>query len=96
MNRRRERLSLELAQKRLKEIVAQLRDMEAELAKLSGSLPAATRMFEARAELGGVIRTVQTDLIADALTTLDRAAHRGIDELRSQFLQRQQWLRRNL
>jgi hypothetical protein len=78
----------------LKKIVVKLRGIGAELAELSSSLPEPTQKFEARAELGGVIHIVQTDLLADAITTLDSAATEGIFGLRLEFHKRQAW--RNL
>ena len=95
MTRCREELSLDEVRRSLRGILTQLRDMNAELAQLSSSLPAPSRVFEARAELGGVIRTVQTDLMADAITTLDRVATQDVDELRLEFQRRQEWLRRH-
>ena len=88
--------SLNEAQRTLKEITARLRGIDAELAELSGSLPEPTEAFDARAELGGVIRSVQTDVLADAIATLDNAAHQGPFGLCLEFHQRQDWLRRNL
>lgn len=80
--------------KNLKEIVVKLRGIGVELTKLSSSLPEPTREFEARAELGGVIHMVQTDLLADAITTLDNAATEDVFGLRLEFHKRQTW--RNL
>ncbi len=88
--------ALNEAQQTLKEITARLRGVDAELAELSSSLPGPTEEFEARAELGGVIHSVQTDLLADAIATLDNAANQGIFGLYFEFQKRQQWLRRNL
>lgn len=84
------------AQQTLREITARLRGIDADLSELSGSLPGPTEEFEARAELGGVIHCVQTDLLADAIATLEHAAQQGPFDLGLEFHQRRAWLRRKL
>lgn len=88
--------ALNAAQQSLQEITARLRGLDAELAELSRSLPGPTQGFDAGAELGGTIRSVRSDLLADAIATLDSAAHQDLFGLRLEFHQRQEWLGRGL
>jgi len=87
---------LKEAQQTLQEITARLRGLGAELAELSRSLPEPTQEFDARAELGGAMRSVCSDLLADAIVTLDSVARKDPLGLRLEFQKRQEWLRREL
>ena len=89
-------MTLQEAQQALQTIITGLRGIDAELAELSISLPEPTQEFEARAELGGVIRCVRADLLADAIATLEHAGSQGPLGLCVEFHDRQSWLGREL
>ncbi len=74
-------------------ICADLREVDEQLAQICETLPAPTPTFNARGELRGKIQCVRTDLLRDAITTLNEAAKRGCEaewrreyDLRSRFL----------
>jgi len=71
---------------------AKLRESDAELEQLCGTLPEPTEDFDARAELRGTLECVRNDLLADAVSTLRAAARRSEEEWRQVFEQRFQLL----
>ena len=66
-----------------------LRRIEGRIARLCAALPAAGDDFAPLGELRDTLHCVNSDLIADAIKTLERAATRGEAELRRDFDQRQ-------
>ena len=77
----------------LRSIVDGLRDLDQRLTGLAGPLPEATDAFDEQAEIRAAIETVRTDLLADAIDTLDLAASGETHVLWRRFVQRRQWLK---
>lgn len=76
-------------QRTLFRLRAKLRESDAELEQLCRTLPEPTADFDARAELRGTLECVRTDLLEDAISTLQAAARRTDTEWRMAFVERQ-------
>ncbi len=79
-------------QSAIHETTAELRRLDRRLAEISDSLPQANGEFDMLAELRGAVDTVRSDLLADAIATLDTAASVTEPDLRCRFTERQGWL----
>jgi hypothetical protein len=69
-----------------------LRGIESRMANLCATLPEPGEDFDPLAEMWGALHCVNSDLIADAIKTLQLAATRDEADLRRHFDQRQQLL----
>ena len=83
----------EITREALRTIVDELRDLDRRLSELAGPLPEATDAFDEQAEIQAAIETVRTDLLADAIDTLDLAASGETHVLWRSFAQRRRWLK---
>ncbi len=78
----------------IRTLAADLRALDALIGGIAQELPQGGTTFEALAELGEGLRCVRTDLLADAIETLDALATLDEAELRRRFERRQGWLGR--
>ncbi len=68
-----------------------LRALDARIAGMVEGLPTQAATFDALAELADCLRCVQTDLLADAIETLDALSSRDDAELRRRCAERRAW-----
>ncbi len=68
-----------------------LRALDARIAVIVKELPQSSASFDALAELADGLRCVQTDLLSDAIETLDALSSRDETELRRRFDERRAW-----
>ncbi len=68
-----------------------LRALDARIAGMVEALPTQAAAFDALTELADGLRCVQTDLLADAIETLDGLASRNDTELRRRCTERRAW-----
>ena len=83
----------ETTREALRTIVDELRDLDCRLGELANPLPEASDAFDEQAETRAAIETARTDLLADAIDTLDLAASGETHVLWRRFVQRRQWLK---
>ena len=69
-----------------------LRSIDESLAALAEPLPPPGERFDVLAELRAAIDCVRSDLLSDAMTTLERAATMSEGELHERFCERRQLL----
>ena len=72
-------------------LAADLRNLDARITGIVQGLPTAGSDFDVLAELADGLRCVQTDLLADAIETLDALASHDETGLRRRFEERQGW-----
>lgn len=76
----------------IRAVTADLRALDALVGGIAQELPRAGESFDVLAEVGEGLRCVRTDLLADAIETLDALATLEDTELRRRFERRQGWL----
>ena len=76
----------------LREIAAELRQLDTRLAEIAGTLPLGGATFNAPGELRGAVDCVRVDLIADAIESLETVGNASEAELNKRFEERQRWL----
>lgn len=76
----------------IRQLVAELRQIEGRIVELCATLPAPGEEFEILSELRSAMDCVNRDLLADAIETLELAASSSENRLRHAFDQRRQWL----
>lgn len=76
----------------LSALVAELRELDRRLEDLIEPLPAGDGSFKVLAEIRGTVETVRTDLLDDAIATLEALAVASDRELRRRFDERLSWL----
>jgi hypothetical protein len=79
-------------QRAIKDATEELRRVDRQLAEITERLPQANGEFDMLAELRGAVDVVRTDLLADAIATLDVASTADESNLRGRFVERQSWL----
>ncbi len=89
---RRRRSPVNDVQSAVQEATAELRRLDHRLAEISEHLPQANGEFDMLAELRGAVDVVRSDLLADAIVTLDTTASVTEADLRCRFTERQGWL----
>ncbi len=90
--RRRRRSPVSDVQSAIRDTTTELRRVDRQLGEISDSLPQANGEFDMLAELRGAIDTVRSDLLSDAIATLDTAGSVTEPDLRCRFTERQGWL----
>ena len=77
------------AQDAIRDISAELREVERRLVRLCATLPEPRGEFEPLSELRGVLECVSNDLLGDAIATLEASAGRDVLGLHAEYLERQ-------
>ena len=77
------------AQEAIRDILAGLRQVQGRLARLCAKLPEPSGEFEPLAELRGMLECVSSDLLCDAITTLEAGSGRDVLGLLVDYLNRQ-------
>lgn len=83
-------LALTEAQDAIREISAELLEVEMRIASLCVTLPEPSEEFEPLSELRGMLECVCSDLLGDAIATLNAGARRDVLGLLVDHLKRQQ------
>ena len=91
-SRRRRQASIRRIQRTIDTLADDLRALDALIGGIAQELPGAGESFDVLAEVGEGLRCVKTDLLADAIETLQVLATVDEAELRRRFEQRQSWL----
>ena len=91
-SKRRRQVSIRRIQRTIGTLADDLRALDALLRGIAQELPNGGSAFDALAEVGEGLRCVRTDLLADAIETLDALATLDDTELRRRFDRRQGWL----
>ena len=89
---RRQQASIRRIQRTIGTLTDDLRALDALIGGIAQELPNSGPSFDALAEVGEGLRCVRTDLLADAIETLDALATLDDTELRRRFERRQGWL----
>ena len=84
-----QKMSFTKARQAVRKLASRLRRLDGQLATLSSELPEPVAEFEAAAELRGIVECVRSDLLADAITTLEAASERDEIGLRMELVKRQ-------
>lgn len=92
-SKRQRRADLLRVQKAIGTLGKDLKSLDAVVGGIARELPDPEASFDALAELGEALRCVKTDLLADAIETLDALATLDDAELRRRYEQHQEWLR---
>ncbi len=90
--RRRRRSHVSDVQTAIQDATAELQRLDHRLGEIGDTLPQANGEFDMLAELRGAVDDVRSDLLADAIATLDTAATATESDLRCRFTERQGWL----
>ena len=91
-SKRQRRTDLRRVQRAIGTLLKDLRALDSLIGGIARELPEPEASFDALAEVGKGLRCVKTDLLADAIETLDTLATLDDAELRRRFEQRQEWL----
>ena len=73
-------------------LLTDLRNLDARIDGMTQALPTPGTHFDALAEMASGLRCVRSDLLADAIETLEVLATADDAELRHRFEERQGWL----
>ena len=73
-------------------LAEKVHDIDRRIESLTSKMPEAGSSFDVLAELGAGLRCVRSDLLADAVETLDALASLDDEALRQRFEERRQWL----
>jgi hypothetical protein len=90
--RRQRRSPADDTQRAIQDATGELRGLDRQLAEIAADLPQANGEFDILAELRGAVDAVRSDLLADAIATLDTASTATESGLRCRFTERQGWL----
>ncbi len=75
-------------QREISDLTDDLRNLDARITEIAQGLPASGNDFDVLAELADGLRCVQTDLLADAIKTLESLAYDDEATLRAQYEER--------
>ncbi len=73
----------------IRDISAELREVERRLVRFCATLPEPRGEFEPLSELRGVHECVSSDLLGDAIATLEASSERDVLGLHAEYLERQ-------